>query len=234
MSNLERLSILPQPDDVTCGPTSLHAVYSYFGIDFDLHHLIEQIEMLEGGGTLAVYLGLHALKQGFKATVYSYNVRIFDPSWYELSSSQILEKLNQQLEFKDGKKFTKTSKAYIEFVENGGILKFDNLEYGIIKQFTDKQLPVIAGLSSTYLYKSKREFETRNNKIIYDDVKGEPTGHFVVVKDINESDVWVADPYGKNPYDQKDLEYRIPVTRFLNSILLGVVTYDANLLVLEK
>jgi hypothetical protein len=208
-------------------------VYSFFGKKIELKLLIDQIEMLEGGGTLAVYLGLHAMKEGFNATVYSYNLRIFDPSWYSLSREELIDKLKKQIEFKDGKKFTKTSSAYLEFLENGGTLRFENLEPNLIKQYTDKGLPVVAGLSSTYLYKSVREFETRNNKIIYDDVRGEPTGHFVVVKSINENTVLVADPYGQNPYNQKELEYSVSTSRFLNSILLGVITYDANLLILE-
>ena len=142
--------------------------------------------MLEGGGTLAVYLGIHAMELGYKATVYSYNLRVFDPSWFSFNSEQLIEKLKKQLEYKDGKKFTKTCNAYLEFLEKGGNLRFDNLEPHIIQQYTKAQLPVIAGLSSSYLYPSKREFETRNNKIIYDDVRGEPTGHFVVVKEIND------------------------------------------------
>jgi hypothetical protein len=231
---LKDLTILAQPDDVTCGPTSLHAVYSFFGENVDLTDLIKEIEMLEGGGTLAVYLGIHAMELGYKATVYSYNLRVFDPSWFSFNSEQLIEKLKKQLEYKDGKKFTKTCNAYLEFLEKGGNLRFDNLEPHIIQQYTKAQLPVIAGLSSTYLYPSKREFETRNNKIIYDDVRGEPTGHFVVVKEINDKEVWIADPYQQNPYNSENREYKVPVHRFINSIMLGVITYDANLLILEK
>ena len=58
------VKILPQPDDVTCGPTSLHAIYHHYGYQISLHRLISEIEMLEGGGTLGVFLGLDALKRG--------------------------------------------------------------------------------------------------------------------------------------------------------------------------
>ena len=121
---LKDLTILAQPDDVTCGPTSLHAVYSFFGENVDLTDLIKEIEMLEGGGTLAVYLGIHAMELGYKATVYSYNLRVFDPSWFSFNSEQLIEKLKKQLEYKDGKKFTKTCNAYLEFLEKGGVAIF--------------------------------------------------------------------------------------------------------------
>ncbi|MCD8492286.1 MAG: cysteine peptidase family C39 domain-containing protein [Geovibrio sp.] len=57
------LSILPQPDDTSCGPTCLHAVYSYYGEEIPLADLRSEIAELETGGTLAVVLGLHALKK---------------------------------------------------------------------------------------------------------------------------------------------------------------------------
>ena len=231
---LKNLHILPQPDDVTCGPTSMHAVYKYFGEDLNLPQLIHDIEMLETGGTLAVYLGIDAMKRGYKATVYSYNLRIFDPSWFDFGTNLLIEKLEKQLEYKEGKRFKKTCSAYLEFLKSGGTLRFDNLEYQVIEQYIKRGLPVIAGLSSTYLYPSVREFETRNDKIIYDDVRGEPTGHFVVVKDINDKEVWLADPYNQNPYNSIDREYKVPVRRFINSVRLGVITYDANLLIIEK
>ena len=34
------LDILPQPDDTTCGPTSLHAVYRFWGDDLPIDRII--------------------------------------------------------------------------------------------------------------------------------------------------------------------------------------------------
>ena len=48
-----------------------------------------------------------------------------------------------------------------------------------------------------------------------------------------EDQMLVADPYTENPISG-DNYYRAPVERLIHSILLGVLTYDANLLVLEK
>ena len=45
---------LPQPDDASCGPTCLHAVYRYFGEDVPLGRLRAAIPELPDGGTLAV------------------------------------------------------------------------------------------------------------------------------------------------------------------------------------
>ena len=61
------LDILPQPDDSTCGPTCLHAVYRYFGDYVPLPVMVAEVPQLETGGTLASLLGLHALRRGYRA-----------------------------------------------------------------------------------------------------------------------------------------------------------------------
>ena len=37
------VEILPQPDETTCGPTCLHAVFRYFGEDEPLERIIERV-----------------------------------------------------------------------------------------------------------------------------------------------------------------------------------------------
>ena len=38
------LDILPQPDELTCGPTCLHAVYRYYGDDISLDQVIAEVD----------------------------------------------------------------------------------------------------------------------------------------------------------------------------------------------
>ena len=65
------LDIYPQPDGTTCGPTCLHAVYRFFNDPIPLPQVVSEVKQLEEGGTLAVYLGSHALARGYKATIYT-------------------------------------------------------------------------------------------------------------------------------------------------------------------
>ena len=76
------LAIHTQPDDETCGPTSLHAIYRYFGTNCALEDVVNTVERSLSGGTLASLLGKHALYQGFKTTLYVNNVTLFDPTWF--------------------------------------------------------------------------------------------------------------------------------------------------------
>ena len=54
-------------------------------------------------------------------------------------------------------------------------------------------------------------------------------GHFVVLCGMTDTTVFVADPYKENPISGKNY-YEVDINRLLNSILLGIVTYDANML----
>ncbi len=228
------IKIKTQPNDSTCGPTSLHAVYNFFGDKIKLKEVISQVSYINTGGTLAVLLGLHALQRGYTAKVYTYNLRIFDPSWFNHSATDLQTKLYEQLKHKKGKKFEESTKAYIRFLKFGGKILQADLTSSVLKHYFNKGLPVIAGLSATYLYNSKREFQERNDKSVYDDIKGIPVGHFVVLcgYDKEKKHVVVADPYSENPFSG-DNYYTVDVKRLLNSILLGIVTYDANLLIIE-
>lgn len=226
------IRILAQPDDSTCGPTALHAVYDYFGHKLELSEVIEQVHFLEDGGTLAVFLGLHALKNGFHARIHSYNLRVFDPSWDGLSSDALRKKLLAQTKHKDSKKLHAACLAYARFLKEGGEVRFDDPSPALLQSYFDAELPVLTGLSATYLYKSKRELSGSNGESIYDDLRGKPMGHFVVLCDMERKQVRVADPYQDNPYS-KDLYYHVPVGRLINSIMLGIVTYDANLLIIS-
>ena len=61
-----------------------------------------------------------------------------------------------------------------------------------------------------------------------------PAGHFVVLcgYDRVEKTVLVADPYQPNPLAPGQ-QYVVSVDRVINAILLGILTYDANLLILQ-
>lgn len=80
--------IKAQPDDTTCGPTCLHALYQYYNDSIALKEVVDEVKSLKTGGTLAVMLGNHALQRGYNAHIYTYNLNIFDPTWFDLSSKK--------------------------------------------------------------------------------------------------------------------------------------------------
>lgn len=215
----------------TCGPTCLHAVYHYFGYDLPLQQVIDEVHTLEGGGTLAVYLGLHALEHDFQATLYTYNLQVFDPSWFT-SWTDLRAKLKEQLRYKHGKKFQQASQAYREFLAHGGIIRFEDLTHDLLRRYLKQEVPILTGLSATYLYNCARELAI-GDKQEYDDVRGESAGHFVVLTGYSQRTrtVCIADPLRPNPVSENE-QYEVSMSRLICAILLGILTYDANLLLI--
>tara|TARA_R110002124_G_scaffold174233_4_gene341857 strand:- start:14104 stop:14814 length:711 start_codon:yes stop_codon:yes gene_type:complete len=231
------VNIQTQPDDVSCGPTCLKAIYDYYSNNQDLKTLMTEVKKSISGGTLAAYLGNHALNQGYDVDIYVYNLNIFDPSWFNKKSSKgyLINKLKEQLKYKsDKQRVVESSVAYIEFLENGGNIIYKNLTTTVLKNLFNQNTPIITGLSATYLYNTRREFEVNNTESIYDDIKGEPCGHFVVLTGYNaqHNRIVVADPHIENSLSHNNY-YEVCVSRLINAIMLGVMTYDANLIVIS-
>lgn len=227
-----RLDMRRQPDDVSCGPTCLHAVYRYYGDDIEHDRVIAEVEPIEGGGTLAVLLARHALRRGYTASLYTYNLQLFDPTWFGDPSVDLTDRLKRQALEKEDEKLRLATPAYIDYLARGGRIWFEELTPDLLRSHLGRGRPVMTGLSATYLYQCARE--TGQEKLHYDDVRGHPTGHFVVVYgyDAARDEVQIADPLQDNPRYGSHY-YTVGVQRLLGAILLGVLTYDANILVIE-
>jgi hypothetical protein len=221
-----------QPDDVTCGPTCLRKVYDFYGLTLGAQEVLGEIDRNEDGGTLAVFLGISGLRRGFAARIYSYDLRIFDPTWFALPRDRLAEKIHARFPHLPDSKRLRAARAYLRFLEMGGELAFDELTPGLLKSILDREHPVLAGLSATYLYRYSRErWDDASGRAVDDDVRGEPTGHFVVISGYEQ---WgrrlvVLDPFEHVPATP-DGRLVVDAQRLTNAILLGDVTYDAVLL----
>ncbi|GAB3815179.1 hypothetical protein GCM10028895_09000 [Pontibacter rugosus] len=116
----------------------------------------------------------------------------------------------------------------------GGELRCRDLNKNLLREYFDINVPLLTGLSATYLYQSAREFTNEEGNSVYDDVRGLPMGHFVVLCGFSEDQksVVVADPYPDNPSFQNNY-YEVKTTHLINSIMLGMATFDANLLAIQ-
>ena len=221
------IKILPQPDETTCGPTCLHAVYRYWGEDVPLSAVVDRTHRLEHGGTFAIFLACDALRHGYEAAIYTYNLTVFDPSWFK-PGVDIAERLARQRELKPDARLQHVTEGYLEFLKLGGKLRLTDLSRPLIKGLLRRNLPIITGLSSTYLYRAMREYGPDDQP---DDLRGLPSGHFVVIAgyDRERHTLLVADPYARHPYTPSH-EYWVSIDRVIGAVLLGIVTHDANLL----
>lgn len=231
---------MAQPDDTTCGPTCLHAVYRYYGDPIPLEQVIDECENLETGGTLAVCLACHALRRGFNATIYTYTLEVFDPTWFNPSGepsrdvdlpAKLAARLDAKKEHRQEVRIRADIRNFLDFLALGGKVRFEDLTPALIRHHLAKQRPLLTGLSATYLYRSMREWGPKD---VEDDVTGDPSGHFVILCGYSPRKrvVLVADPLEHNP-PFMSRQYNVGIDRLIGAILLGVLTYDANILVIE-
>ncbi|MGB6055090.1 MAG: hypothetical protein WBG17_07615 [Burkholderiaceae bacterium] len=226
------VDILPQPDETTCGPTCLHAIYRYWHRDEVLSAVVARTGKFEQGGTLAVFLACDALRLGYRATIYTYNLTVFDPTWFADPGVDIAARLALQSEVKKDYRLQYATAGYQDFLRLGGRLRMTHLSRRLVQAILRRRLPILTGLSSTYLYKSAREFGPND---VPDDIRGLPAGHFVIIAGYNHQNrtVLVMDPYQLNPFRRSAAGYWIGIDRVICAILLGIVTHDANLLIIH-
>jgi len=226
--------ITPQPTETTCGPAALQSVYRYWGLEVPIDTAIQGIVSLPGGGTWAVHLGRDALARGFRARIYTCDLQLFDPSWFKTGAPPLSDRLRRQSAARDlPLALQEQALAYLDFLEAGGEVRMDEMGTELVSGYLRRGVPVIAGLSCTWLYRSARE-RWDGHRAIPDDLAGTPTGHFVVVRGIDSThrEVLIADPFLHPPYPGSR-DYTMPIRRFFNALMLGVVTNDAKLLVIR-
>jgi hypothetical protein len=224
----------PQPDNTTCGPTCLHAVYRYYGDPVDPSRIIAEVPTIAGGGTLSVFLASHALRRGYRATIIPYNLQIFDPTWAGLPAAEVVARLRRQRDVKQGPPgFGHVTDAYLEYLGLGGRLRFAVLTANLVRSYLKRGIPIMTGLSATYLYSTAREYDV-DGQVVYDDVRGESVGHFVVLAGYSRETrcALVADPLLPNPMATGQ-HYAVGIDRLVCAILLGILTYDGDLLIIQ-
>ena len=135
------------------------------------------------------------------------------------------------MEAKPAAKLRVATEAYLEFLERGGRVLFEDLTAALIQRHLSRNTPILTGLSATYLHRTPREF---GEGFEPDDVQGDPAGHFVILcgYDPESREVQVADPLLRNKILGSH-KYIVSIERVICAILLGIVTYDANLLIIE-
>ncbi len=233
------IDIEPQPTDSACGATCLQALYKFWNDQVTVAQIMSELPQLENGGTLAVQLACHARERGYAAKIFTYNVRVFDPTWFQ-TVVDLPERLRLQNKIKGevGSRLTIATECYLRFLELGGEILMQPLERELIRQHMVANLPVLAGVSATFLYQEARErpHPPNENGIsgVPDDVGGNPVGHFVILNGFDSAadSVLISDPLHPNP-KSPEKNYWSSIDHVATAILLGIVTYDSNLLVIQ-
>jgi len=228
-----------QPDDSSCGPTSLKMALSFFKDDKSIDEIKKHVKMFKGIGCYDSHLALGAIELGYTPIVYSFNRRIFHPSWSDLNADKLLEKLIEKKKKLEGEKKKPDAnlsqlrkdlisiEGYIELLKKGVELHLSPLSRDLILKYLKEGLPVIVALDMSYLY-SAPNFD--------DEFEMEHTTHFVVIYGFDPSDntFLIADPWYEIKLDNKNGKYKRDTDIIINAILYADYCNDADLLIIKK
>ena len=145
----------------------------YWGDDEPLATVIERMWRLEQGGTFAVFLGCDALAQGLsRAHLHVQPLRVRSDVVHAAARRHRRAARSRSAR-RRATRGQHATDGYLEFLERGGRLRFADLSQHLIRGILRCRLPIITGLSSTYLYRSAREFGRTDTP---DDVRGIRSG----------------------------------------------------------
>jgi hypothetical protein len=116
-----------------------------------LDDVVRQVVPLSTGGTLAVHLGNHALARGYRATIFSCNIQLFDPTWFG-EGEDLGARLGDQARLKDDERLREATLAHLRFLEAGGVVRFGEITPETVDGYLGRGIPLLTGLSATYLY----------------------------------------------------------------------------------
>ncbi len=230
MKKILSISIERQPNDVSCGATCLYSIYHYYEDDITLEELLKEVKHVDNGGTLALLLGINALKRGYKALLITYNVDFFDPSWFVSPGVNIVSKLRLQKRWRHELIIQQYTPWYLDYIKDGGSITSEPFTEELVKKCIDHGDPLLIGVNVSYLYGESRIFRDR-----YNDIRGMSEGHFVIIcgYDTLKGTLLIADPWQTNPFSLKST-YWVKFNHLITSMMLGVLTHDANVLVISK
>jgi len=172
-----------------CGPSSLQQVLEYYGRKISLKDILANVKMFPFG-TPPPYLAIGAKKLGYKVRLISFDVNYVDPSWKNSPKNEIIEKLKKRLPTIKNRIINRRTKGLIMALESGVELDIKIPSEKILIKYMKRGIPPIITLSYNVLHDYKRKL---NDKL--DDVKGLPTGHYVVVSGYDDNNFIVTDPF---------------------------------------
>ena len=142
-------------------------------------------------------------------------------------------KLRDQMGVKSDERLRFVSREYLRYLDLGGELRYEELNPELLRRLLEPGHPLLAGLSATYLYGCAREVDDGRSHAPTTTCAAS-SGHFVVLYGYHpeQREVLVADPLRENPRFG-DQHYSVGVHRLVGAIMLGVLSFDGNLLVLE-
>lgn len=222
-----------------CVQASASILLSHYGIHKTLSEIKQEVPVYisKNGdpiGTSIGHIASYFIKLGFKTTIHTTDIQIFDRSWENKNTSELIELLKLR------KKYVKHSTydnntldvifdGYIYFLQKKGQVVFPEIDVNYIYEKLKKG-PIFAVVNYNYFNNvAKYAYDAISKCNIEDSIKGNPGTHAVVIHGYNDCLFRIADP------DQEFGGYKsVRGSHLIASHYLAQTDFDNIMITLER
>ena len=198
------IPFLTQTESSNCVQASVAMLLSYYGLSLTIGQIQSKIPVRFDSqgkpyGTLLMDIAAWIKSLGFEATLDSFDCEIIDRSWKNISTNEILGKL-QKLKGSNNQTVVSFDirnimiDSYINMLGSGVKFNISRLSEDYLRDLIKKG-PFLSIVSYNYIYDAPRDkYNAETKKYEPDDIEGKTINHAVVVTGIDEEKVYINDP----------------------------------------
>lgn len=206
----------------SCGPVSLYNIYEHFGIKTSLHQILNDLKIDDKKATYPAQLAVDIKKHGLSTILLTSSPRLVAPNWVNHENKEIIEKLSKWLKKHKNDKWSGNVKHLLTYLKHNGDILITDLTTKLIDEYLDQGYLVMPCLEDSWIWGQRKI----KGKAEFDDIAGEPRGHFVVVYGKEDNEYLVSDPYPTGLQNREGI-YRIDKDKLLVATLFWSATIVA-------
>jgi len=223
-----------------CMQTAATQLLTFFDPTVQLDDVINAVPLyIENGekiGTSPGHLAAYFAQQGYKTTVYTFDVELFDCSWNDLTPAEVITQIKKRAEYIPSNSWLAAYKHVLIdgwelFVKSGGNFALPILSVELLYNLLAND-PYLLMLNSTYLnHQAKSRYDKPSDKMIPDSLKGRSTTHTVVCAGYKDNKFLIVDP---DPPKGINHHRWITQDHLIASIMSAQTESDNMLITIEK
>lgn len=220
-----------------CVQASASQLLSYYGIEKSINEIKDEVPVYINTqgvkqGTSLGHIAAYIQSLGIKTTIHSSDIVIFDPTWKDKSSEELLQLLSQRKAYVkhgiyDEEAINLIVDGYTTLLRAGGDIDLSIVDSIFIQRCLEKG-PLFLVVSYNSLNNCAK-YEHEQGKPTQDSIKGIPSTHAIIISGYKNGIFDIVDP---------DFEYggyrKIPESRLIAAYYLAETDMDCMFMSFEK
>jgi hypothetical protein len=155
MESRLQLDILAQPDNVTCGPTCLHAVYRFYGDQLPLDQVIQRDSAASRRWDIGCFAGVPRFAPRLRRDHFDVQSADLRPDLVSAPISLAWRIVCELRWPSSGSSKLACGERGLSGIATdlGGRIQMEDFTSRLIRRYLKREIPILTGLSATYLYR---------------------------------------------------------------------------------